>query len=223
VTPIRVVIADDQALIREGFRSIVERDPAMAVVGEAANGADAVAVTRRLRPDVVIMDVRMPVRDGIAATAEICSDPTLPGTRVVVVTTYELDEYVFGALRAGASGFLLKDIGPDELRHAVRTVAAGDALLGPSVTRRVIAEFSTRRRRSPEQEAKVELLTDREREVVELVAEGLTNEELATRLFISPATAKTHVSRAMTKLDSRDRAQLVVFAYETGLAVPPGP
>jgi DNA-binding NarL/FixJ family response regulator len=223
VTPIRVVIADDQALIREGFRSIVERDPAMAVVGEAANGADAVAVTRRLHPDVVIMDVRMPVRDGIAATAEICADPTLPGTRVVVVTTYELDEYVFGALRAGASGFLLKDIGPDELRHAVRTVAAGDALLGPSVTRRVIAEFSTRRRRSPQQEAKVQLLTDREREVVELVAEGLSNDELAARLFISPATAKTHVSRAMTKLDSRDRAQLVVFAYETGLAVPPGP
>jgi DNA-binding NarL/FixJ family response regulator len=218
-----VVIADDQALIREGFRSIVERDPAMAVVGEAANGADAVTVTRRLRPDVVIMDVRMPVRDGIAATAEICADPTLPGTRVVVVTTYELDDYVFGALRAGASGFLLKDIGPDELRQAVRTVAAGDALLGPSVTRRVIAEFSTRRRRSPQQEAKVQLLTDREREVVELVAEGLTNEELAARLFISPATAKTHVSRAMTKLDSRDRAQLVVFAYETGLAVPPGP
>jgi DNA-binding NarL/FixJ family response regulator len=220
---VRVVIADDQALIREGFRSIVERDPELTVVGEAVNGADAVAVARRLQPDVIIMDIRMPVQDGIAATAEICADPALGATRVLVVTTYELDEYVFGALRAGASGFVLKDLGPDELRHAVRVVAAGEGLLGPSVTRRVIAEYATRPQRSPERQSKVDTLTAREREVVMLVAEGLTNDEIATRLYISPTTAKTHVSRAMTKLDCRDRAQLVVFAYETGLATPAGP
>jgi DNA-binding NarL/FixJ family response regulator len=220
---VRVVIADDQVLIREGLRSIVERDPELTVVGEAADGADAVAVVRRVRPDVVVMDVRMPVRDGIAATAEICADPALAGTRVLVVTTYELDEYVFGALRAGASGFVLKDLGPDELRHAIRLLAAGEALLGPTITRRVIAEFATRRQRSPQQQSKVDLLTGREREVVALVAEGLSNDEIAQRLYISPMTAKTHVSRAMTKLECRDRAQLVVFAYETGLVTPAGP
>jgi len=220
---IRVVLADDQALIREGFRSILERDPEVQVVGEAVDGTDAVAVTRRLRPDIVVMDVRMPRTDGIAATAAICADPLLPATRVIVVTTYELDEYVFGALRAGASGFLLKDLDPDDLRQAVRLVATGEALLAPSITRRVIGAFARSRPRAPELADRLAQLTDREREVVVRVAEGLTNDEIADRLNISPTTAKTHVWRAMTKVDARDRAQLVVFAYECGLVTPAGP
>jgi DNA-binding NarL/FixJ family response regulator len=220
---IRVVLADDQALIRAGFRSILERDPSVQVVGEAVDGTDAVAVTRRLRPDIVVMDVRMPRTDGIAATGSICADPTLAATRVIVVTTYELDEYVFGALRAGASGFLLKDLDPDDLRHAVHLVAAGEALLAPSITRRVIGEFARRRPRAPEYAPRLAQLTDREREIVARVGEGLSNDEIADRLGISPTTAKTHVSRAMTKVDARDRAQLVVFAYECGLVTPAGP
>jgi DNA-binding NarL/FixJ family response regulator len=220
---VRVLLADDQALIRAGFRSILERDGEIEVVGEAVDGLDALAAARRLRPDVVVMDVRMPRTDGIAASAAICADPALAGTRVLVVTTYELDEYVFGALRAGASGFLLKDTDPDELRQAVRLVASGEALLGPSITRRVIGEFARSRRRDPGYEQRLAQLTDREREIVTLVGEGLSNDEIAARLVISPTTAKTHVSRAMTKVDARDRAQLVVFAYECGLVTAGGP
>jgi DNA-binding NarL/FixJ family response regulator len=215
---IRVLIADDQALIRAGFRSLLDRAEDIEVVGEAADGVDAVAKAARLRPDVVLMDVRMPLLDGIAATERIVADPALAATHVVVVTTFELDEYIHRALRAGASGFLLKDLDPDELRRAVRVVAAGEALLAPSVTRRLIGTF-TRRGTAlpPELAAAGATLTDREREVVALVGRGCSNEEIAASLVISPATAKTHVSHAMTKLGSRDRAQLVVFAYETGL------
>lgn len=213
---IKVLLADDQELVRVGFHTLLSRTGDIDVVGEAADGLQAVDLARRTKPDVVLMDVRMPHLDGIAATARICADPELAGTRVIVVTTFELDEYVHSALRAGASGFLLKDVEPDELRRAVRVVAGGEALLAPSVTRRLIAEF-TRRSRSAEQESRLELLTEREREVVALVGKGLSNDELAGDLFISPATAKTHVSHAMTKLGARDRAQLVVFAYESGL------
>ena len=213
---IKVLIADDQALVRAGFHALLGRSADIEVVGEAADGVEALELARRFHPDVVLMDVRMPRLDGIAATAQLCADPQLAGTRVIVVTTFELDEYVHSALRAGASGFLLKDVEPDELRRAVRIVAAGEALLAPSVTRRLIAEF-TRRARSADEQERLALLTEREREVVALVGRGLSNEELAARLFISPATAKTHVSHAMTKLTARDRAQLVVFAYESGL------
>jgi len=213
---IRVLLADDQALVRAGFHALLDRAEDIEVVGEAADGFAAIALARRTRPDIVLMDVRMPGLDGIAATAEICADPTLAGTRVIVVTTFELDEYIHSALRAGASGFLLKDLEPEELRRAVRVVAAGEALLAPSVTRRLISEF-TRRARPTGQAAGLALLTEREREVVALVGQGLANEEIAARLFISPATAKTHVSHAMTKLSARDRAQLVVFAYDSGL------
>jgi DNA-binding NarL/FixJ family response regulator len=215
---IRVLLADDQALVRAGFHALLGRSEDIEVVGEAADGVEALDLARRYRPDVVLMDVRMPRLDGIAATAQLCADPQLADTRVIVVTTFELDEYVHNALRAGASGFLLKDVEPDELRRAVRIVAGGEALLAPSVTRRLIAEF-TRRSRSADagQQERLALLTEREREVVALVGRGLSNEELAARLFISPATAKTHVSHAMTKLAARDRAQLVVFAYESGL------
>jgi DNA-binding NarL/FixJ family response regulator len=215
---IRVLIADDQALVRAGFHSLLDRADDIEVVGEAVDGVDALAQAGRLRPDVVLMDVRMPLLDGIAATERIVADPSLAATRVIVVTTFELDEYIHRALRAGASGFLLKDLDPDELRRAVRVVAAGEALLAPSVTRRLIGSF-TRRSTAlpPELSAAGASLTDREREVVALVGRGLSNEEIAAELVISPATAKTHVSHAMTKLGARDRAQLVVFAYETGL------
>ena len=213
---IKVLLADDQALVRAGFHALLNRADDIEVIGEAADGVEAVEFARRTKPDVVLMDVRMPRLDGIAATAELCADPQLAGTRVIVITTFELDEYVHSALRAGASGFLLKDVEPEELRRAVRVVAGGEALLAPSVTRRLIAEF-TRRARSAEQEGRLTLLTEREREVVALVGKGLSNDELAGELFISPATAKTHVSHAMTKLGTRDRAQLVVFAYDSGL------
>jgi DNA-binding NarL/FixJ family response regulator len=218
---IRVLLADDQALIRAGFRSILERDGSFEVVAEAADGHEAVAAARRTRPDVVLMDIRMPRLDGLAATEAICADPRLAGVRVIVVTTYELDEYVYGALRAGASGFLLKDLEPDDLRKAVRTVSAGHALLAPAVTRRLIEAFATRPARNPALAAKLAQLTEREREIVTLVGSGLGNDDIAARLVISPLTAKTHVSRAMAKVDARDRAQLVVFAYESGLVVPP--
>jgi DNA-binding NarL/FixJ family response regulator len=220
---IRVVLADDQALIREGFRAILERADDVEIVGEASDGSEAVEVVRRTRPDVVLMDIRMPRLDGIAATAAITSDPSLPGTRVLVVTTYEIDSNVFEALRAGASGFLLKDLEPDELRRAVRVVASGESLLAPSVTRRLIAQFVTLPQRDGAMAAKLDRLTERESEVVRLVAVGLSNAEIAKRLFISPTTAKTHVSRAMLKLDARDRAQLVVFAYDSGIVTAPGP
>jgi DNA-binding NarL/FixJ family response regulator len=223
---IRVVLADDQTLIREGFRAILERAEDCQVVGEALDGLDALAVVRRLRPDVVLMDVRMPRLDGIAATERICADPELAGTRVVVITTYEVDEYIYAALRAGASGFLLKDLEPDDLRQAVRVVASGEALLAPRVTRRLIGAFTRRSRSDPgytEQLARrLSQLTDREREVVALVGRGMSNEEIATDLSISPTTAKTHVSRAMLKIEARDRAQMVVFAYDAGLVTPAG-
>ena len=215
---VRVVLADDQHLVRAGFRMVLERDERITVVGEAANGAEAVDLARRLRPDILLMDVRMPVMDGLEATRRILADERSAGVRVVVLTTFQLDDYVFDALRAGASGFLLKEIEPGELRQAVHVTAAGQALLSPSVTRRVIAEFSAKRDPRPTNPERLDVLTDREREVLGLVAEGLSNDEIGTRLFMSPATAKTHVSRAMTKLHARDRAQLVVIAYETGLA-----
>jgi DNA-binding NarL/FixJ family response regulator len=218
---IRVLLADDQALIRAGFRSILERDGDVEVVAEATDGHEALAALRRTRVDVVLMDIRMPRLDGLAATTAITADPHLSDVKVIVVTTYELDEYVYGALRAGASGFLLKDLEPDDLRKAVRTVADGHALLAPAVTKRLIEAFSTRPGRNPEIAGKLGLLTDREREVVALVGGGLGNDDIAVRLSISPLTAKTHVSRAMVKVDARDRAQLVVFAYESGLVSPP--
>jgi DNA-binding NarL/FixJ family response regulator len=218
---IRVLLADDQTLVRSGFRALLERSEDIEVVGEAADGAEAVERVRAERPDVVLMDIRMPGVDGLEATRRITADGGLADVRVIVLTTFELDEYVFEALHAGASGFLLKNVEPDELRDAVRVVAQGEALLSPSVTRRLIREFVAqpgRHRPPPEQ---LEQLTDREREVLALVAQGLSNQEIAERLVISPATAKTHVSRTMMKLHAHDRAQLVVLAYETGLIRPP--
>ena len=216
---IRVVLADDQALVRGGFRALLDAQDDIEVVAEAADGGEAVAVTRRTRPDVVLMDIRMPGLDGLAATRAIGQEPALSDVRVVILTTFELDEYVFEAIRAGASGFLVKDTEPVDLLRAVRAVAAGDALLSPGVTRRLIEEFATRSK-EPRPPRDLDLLTDREREVMALVAAGLSNDDIAGRLFMSPATAKTHVNRAMTKLGARDRAQLVVAAYETGLVRP---
>jgi DNA-binding NarL/FixJ family response regulator len=223
---ITVLLADDQALVRAGFRALLSAEPDIEVVAEAGDGLHAVRLAQQTRPDVVLMDIRMPGVDGLEATRRIVADPALAGTRVVILTTFELDEYVFEALRTGASGFLVKDTEPVELLRGVRAVAAGDALLSPSVTRRVIGEFATPGGRGrpalpPEQaEQQLDQLTDREREVMVLVAEGLSNDEIAGRLVISPATAKTHVSRAMIKLGARDRAQLVVYAYEAGLIRP---
>jgi DNA-binding NarL/FixJ family response regulator len=214
---IRVVLADDQDLIRLGLRVLLENEDDLAVVGDAADGLRAVALARELRPDVVLMDIRMPGIDGIEATRRIVATPSLEATRIVVLTTFEIDEYVFEALRVGASGFLIKDTKPAELLRAVRLVAAGDALLSPSVTRRVVREFAGATRRAARPHPQLPALTDRERETLVLVAEGLSNEEIAERMLISPATARTHVSRAITKLGARDRAQLVVFAYQSGL------
>jgi DNA-binding NarL/FixJ family response regulator len=216
---IRVLLADDQVLVRAGFRALLDAQDGIEVVGEAGDGEQAVRLVRATRPDVVLMDIRMPVLDGLAATRRIAADEQLAGTRVVILTTFEMDEYVFEALRGGASGFLVKDTEPVELIHAVEAVAAGDALLSPSVTRRLIAEFATRAK-VPRPSPHLKSLTDREREVMALVGEGLTNDEIAARLVVSPATAKTHVSRSMVKLGARDRAQLVVFAYESGLVRP---
>jgi DNA-binding NarL/FixJ family response regulator len=216
---LRVLLADDQQLVRAGFAMLLERADDIEVVGEAGDGAQAVALARRSRPDVVLMDVRMPRMDGIEATGRITSDPRTAGTRVAVLTTFEIDEYVFNAIRAGASGFLLKNTAPEELRRAVRTIAEGDALLSPSVTRRLIAEFATRTTTAVDPQ-RLDVLTNREREVVELVARALGNDEIAQRLFLSPATVKTHVNRAMTKLGVHDRAHLMVLAYETGLVTP---
>ena len=214
---VRVVLADDQAVVRAGFRALLELSDDLDVVGEAADGEEAVAVTRATRPDVVLMDIRMPRLDGLEATRRITADRHLDGVHVLVLTTYEIDEYVFEALRAGASGFLLKDVEPDDLRAAIRTVAAGQSLLAPTVTRRVIEEFSRLRDPPTVGAERLEVLTDREREVVALVGAGMSNDEIGAQLIMSPLTAKTHVSRAMTKLGLRDRAQLVVLAYETGL------
>jgi DNA-binding NarL/FixJ family response regulator len=221
---IRVLLADDQALVRAGFRALLNAEPDIEVVAEAADGVEAVRLVRETHPDVVLMDIRMPGVDGLEATRRIAADPALADTKVVILTTFELDEYVFEALRTGASGFLVKDTEPVELLRGVRAVAAGDALLSPSVTRRVIGQFAGvapaagSAPKPPPRE--LGQLTEREREVMVLVAEGLSNDEIAARLVISPATAKTHVSRTMVKLGARDRAQLVVYAYEAGLIRP---
>ncbi|MGH9137508.1 MAG: response regulator [Acidimicrobiales bacterium] len=219
---IRVLLVDDQTLVRAGFRVLLERADDIEVVAEAADGDEAVRLARSHRPDVVLMDIRMPGVDGIEATRRVVADERLRAVRVLVLTTFDLDEHVFEALRAGAAGFLLKDTEPDDLRDAVRVVAAGDALLAPSVTRRLIAEFAARPARTPPADASNRLssLTEREKEVLTLVGRGLNNEEIAAELYLSPATAKTHVSRAMSKLGARDRASLVVAAYETGLVQP---
>ncbi|MFJ7156390.1 response regulator [Streptomyces sp. NPDC101118] len=216
---IRVLLADDQLLVRAGFRALLSAQPDVEVAGEASDGAEAVRLARELRPDVVLMDIRMPVLDGLAATRAITGDPALAEVKVVMLTTFELDEYVFEALRSGASGFLVKDTEPEELVRAVRAVREGDALLSPGVTRRLIAEFAARSK-APAAVAPLEALTEREREVMALVGMGLTNQEIARRLVVSPLTAKTHVSRTMVKLGARDRAQLVVLAYESGLVRP---
>jgi DNA-binding NarL/FixJ family response regulator len=227
---VRVLLADDQALLRAGFRLLLSAADDIDVVGEAANGGTAVALAREHRPDVVLMDLRMPEVDGLTATRLITADPALATVRVVVLTTFDDDESVFAALRAGASGFLVKDVEPADLLHAVRVVARGDALLSPSVTRAVIAQFASGRQAAPAAPAPnparpalpgLAALTDREREVVCLVAAGLSNDEIATKLTVSPLTVKTHVSRAMIKLSARDRAQLVVLAYEHGLVPRP--
>ena len=216
---IRVLLADDQALVRAGFRALLDAQEDIEVIGEASEGEQAARLARQLNPDVVLMDIRMPGTDGLAATQQITADPQLAGVRVVILTTFELDEYVFEAIRSGASGVLVKDTEPDELVQAVRVVAGGDALLSPSVTRRLIGEFAARAK-EPHDVGGLDELTDREREVLALVADGLSNHEIAKRLYLSPATAKTHVSRAMIKLRARDRAQLVVIAYESGLVRP---
>ncbi|MDD9372023.1 MAG: response regulator transcription factor [Acidimicrobiales bacterium] len=216
---IRVLLADDQALVRAGFSALLGAQDDIVVVGEASDGDEAVVLARRERPDVVLMDIRMPGSDGLSATRAIVGDERLSDVRIVILTTFELDEYVFDAIRSGASGFLVKDTEPVELLRAVRAVAAGDALLSPGVTRRLIGAFATGSR-EPRADPTLDVLTEREREVMVLVAEGLSNDEIAERLYVSPMTAKTHVSRAMTKLAARDRAQLVVFAYESGLVRP---
>ncbi len=216
---IKVLIADDQALVRAGFRALLDAQDDIEVVGEASDGAQAVRIAAGTRPDVVLMDIRMPGVDGLEATRRLVTDPALANLKVIILTTFDLDEYVFEALRVGASGFLVKDTEPVDLLRGLRAVAAGDALLSPGVTRRLIAEFASRGR-APRAPRELAGLTEREREVMGLVAEGLSNEEIGERLVVSPATAKTHVSRAMVKLGARDRAQLVVFAYEAGLVRP---
>ena len=216
---IRVVIADDQQLIRGGFRSLLDSEPDIEVVGEAGTGAEAVSLVSQLKPDVVLMDIRMPGGDGLWATEQIVAKPELADTHIVIVTTFELDEYVGHAIRAGASGFLVKDTEPVELIRAVRVAAGGDALLSPGVTKRLLERIATTLTEEPDT-AQLRVLTDREREVLALVGLGLTNDEIGQRLFLSPLTAKTHVSRMMAKLLARDRVQLVVVAYETGLVKP---
>ncbi len=215
--PIKVLLADDQALVRSGFRMLLDAEADITVVGEAANGAEAVERARATRPDVVLMDIRMPELDGIKATGRIAGTRGLEHVRVLILTTYDTDEYVFEALQSGASGFLLKDAGPAELLHAVRVIAAGEALLAPRITRRLIAQFTAGRAATQVAEDRLAVLTQREREVLSLVGQGLSNDEIGAALFLSPATARTHVSHAMVKLAARDRAQLVVIAYQTGL------
>ena len=218
---IRVLLADDQALIRAGFRVLLEADPELTVVGEAVDGRQAVTLVRRERADVVLMDIRMPEMDGLEATRLIAADEDLAGVKVIILTTFESDEYVFQAIRAGASGFLVKDTEPASLLQGIRVVARGDALLSPSVTRRLITDLAARPAGpAPAAGKLLAALTAREREVLALVATGLSNDEIATRLYLSPLTVKTHVSRIMTKVSARDRAQLVVLGYETGLVTP---
>lgn len=218
---IRVALADDQQLIRAGFRSLLEAEPDLEIVGEASTGREAVALVTREKPDVVLMDIRMPDGDGLWATERIAANPALEATHVIVVTTFELDEYVAQAIRAGASGFLVKDTEPVELIRAVHVVAAGDALLSPRVTKRLLERVAGALAAPPD-DSRIRSLTEREREVLALVGQGLTNDEIGARLFLSPLTAKTHVSRIMSKLLARDRVQLVVIAYETGLVTPRG-
>ncbi len=220
---IRVLLADDQALIRAGFHVLIDAADDLQVVGEALDGAQAVDLARRERADVVLMDIRMPGVDGLEATRRISADEDLAGVKVIILTTFESDEYVYQAIRAGASGFLVKDTEPADLLQAIRVVARGDALLSPSVTRRLITDLATRPERPKPSDTSgraLAALTERERQVMGLVAEGLSNDEIAARLYLSPLTSKTHVSRIMTKLNARDRAQLVVMAYETGLVTP---
>jgi DNA-binding NarL/FixJ family response regulator len=221
---IRVGVADDQPLVRTGLRAMIEQADDLVHVGEAGDGRSAVDLARLRRPDVMLMDVRMPILDGIEATRRITSDPAMTAVRVVVLTTFDLDDYVYRALRAGASGFLLKDAPPEQVFEAVRVVAAGEALLDPSVTRRLITEFAHQPQLAqPREVPALRVLTDREREVLELVGRGMSNVEIAQRLVVSPATAKTHVARILSKLQARDRAQLVVLAYESGLVRPGAP
>lgn len=216
---IRILLADDQTLIRAGFRALLDAEPDMEVVAEAGTGKEAVRLAARDKPDVILMDIRMPDDDGLTATRRILADPTLSGTRIIILTTFELDEYIAEAVRAGAAGFLVKDTEPAELIRAVRVVHDGDALLSPSVTRRIMAQMASQSRAAGKV-IPLEQVTEREREVLALVGEGLNNAEIAERLFITPLTAKTHVSRIMTKLMVRDRSQLVVLAYESGLVRP---
>lgn len=216
---IRVLLADDQNLVRTGFRTILECERDIRVVGEAADGMATLDLARTTQPDVVLMDIQMPRMDGLEATRRLCGDPHLGDVRVIILTTFDIDRYVYDALRLGASGFLVKDTEATELIHAVRVVARGDALISPTITRRLIADVAARRRR-PDPAPRLAAITDREREVLVLVAEGLSNDEIADRLVLSPATAKTHVSRTMTKLWVRDRSQLVILAYESGLVAP---
>ncbi|MFD7413822.1 response regulator [Kitasatospora purpeofusca] len=220
--PVRVLVADDQALLRTGFRMLIESVPDLTVAGEAVSGEQAVELALRLRPDVVLMDIRMPGTDGLEATRRICADPDAAGIRVLVLTTFDLDEYVYAALRGGASGFLLKDILPADLLTALRVVASGDALLAPAVTRRLIREFAERHEPRPRLAGELAGLTPREREVLRLVARGLPNHAIAEHLGLSIATVKTHVRRLLAKLHAHDRAQLVVIAYETGLVTAGG-
>jgi DNA-binding NarL/FixJ family response regulator len=217
---IRVLVADDQRAVRAGFAALIDSEEDMTVVDQAANGREAVDLARRRFPQVVLMDIRMPSLDGLEATRLICTDPNLDGTRVLILTTFDLDEYVYGALRAGASGFLLKDAGPTELLHAIRTIAGGQALLAPAVTGRLIAEFARLPDPARPLPTELEQLTEREREILRLVAAGLSNADIAEKLVISPLTAKTHVGRILAKLDCHDRAQLVVLAYESGFVMP---
>ena len=216
---IRILLADDQTLIRAGFRALLDAEPDMAVVGECGTGQDAVRLAAREHPDVMLMDIRMPNGDGLEATRQIMAAKDLAGTRIIILTTFELDEYIAEAVRAGAAGFLVKDTEPEELLRAVRVVHDGDALLSPSVTRRIMAQLAVQSR-AAKPPASLNQITEREREVLRLVGEGLNNAEIAEKLFITPLTAKTHVSRIMTKLLVRDRVQLVVLAYESGLVRP---
>ena len=217
---IRVAIADDQELVRAGFKALIDSADDLEVVGEAANGEESLELVRQEHPDVVLMDIRMPQMDGVEATARIRALDEAGGVRVLILTTFDLDEYVHEALRAGASGFLLKDTSPKDLLQAIRVVAGGEALLAPSVTRRLIAEFAARPRPDRTPPAALNALTEREREVLSLVAHGMSNPEIAQQLVVSPATVKTHMSRILAKLNARDRAQLVMIAYETGLVLP---
>ena len=216
----RVLVADDQALVRGSFRLLVDTAPDLEVVGEAATGAEAVEIAAREKPDVLLMDIRMPEMDGIEATRRITASGPTADVRVLILTTFDLDEYVYAALRAGASGFLLKDTPPADLLAAIRVIAAGDALLAPAITRRLIAEFARRPEPGRQPAATLDSVTDREREVLTLIARGLSNAEIAQALHVTMATAKTHVGRLLAKLGARDRAQLVMVAYETGLVQP---